>query len=106
MDDDGRTEFKAQRGTAGYKSRVLQQFVMNPPPWTYRLIRLSNANTFKRLKGLRKRLKKFNKATEKEQELSESMRATLRRYYAEDVEKLSGLLGRDLTSWVAERGST
>ena len=55
-----------------------------------------------RLKGLRKRIKKFKKATEKEQELSDSMRATLRSYYRADVEKLSHLLGRDLMYWVAE----
>lgn len=105
VDDDGRSEFKAKRGNAGYKSRVLQQFVMNPPPWAFRLIQISNAKTFSRLKGLRKRIKKFNKATEKEQELSDSMRATLRNYYRADVEKLSGLLGRDLTYWVKDQAS-
>ena len=80
----------------------LQQFLSNPPSWAYRLIQISNAKTFSRLKGLRKRIKKFNKATEKEQELSDSMRATLRSYYRADVEKLSHLLGRDLMYWVAE----
>jgi hypothetical protein len=103
VDDDGRTEFKSKRGNAGYKSHMLQQFVMNPPRWAFHLIQLSNAKTFSRLKGLRKRIKKFNKAPEKEQELSDSMRATLRRYYTADVEKLSGLLGRDLMYWVKDR---
>lgn len=102
VDDDGRREFKSKRGNAGYKSHMLQQFVMNPPSWAYRLIQISNAKTFSRLKGLRKRIKKFNKATEKEQALSDSMRATLRSYYRADVEKLSHLLGRDLMHWVAE----
>jgi hypothetical protein len=105
VDDDGRTEFKSKRGNAGYRSHVLQQFVMNPPPWAFRLIQLSNAKTFSRLKGLRKRIKKFNKATEKEQELSDSMRATLRQYYRDDVEKLSNLLDRDLTYWVEDQAS-
>lgn len=105
VDDDGRTDFKAQRGNSGYKSHWLQQFVMNPPPWAYRLIQLGNARTFKRLKGLRKRIKKFNKAPEKEQELSDSMRATLRAYYQSDVEKLSELLERDLTYWVKNQVS-
>jgi len=35
--------------------------------------------------------------------LSDSMRATLRRYYTADVEKLSGLLGRDLMYWVKDQ---
>ena len=106
VDDDGRTEFKAQRGNAGYKSHLLQQFVMNPPPWAFRLIQLSNAKTFSRLKGLRKRIKKFNKATERDQELSDSMRATLRHHYRADVEKLSDLLGRDLMYWVNDEVSS
>jgi hypothetical protein len=105
VDDDGRSEFKSKRGNAGYKSHLLQQFVMNPPPWAFRLIQLSNAKNFSRLKGLRKRIKKFNKATEKEQELSNSMRATLRDYYRADVEKLSNLLGRDLMYWVEDRAA-
>ena len=105
VDDDGRTNFKSKRGNAGYKSHLLQQFVMNPPPWAFKLIEFSNAKTFSRLKGLRKRIKKFNKATEQEQELSAAMRVTLRRYYTADVEKLSGLLGRDLTYWVNDQNN-
>jgi hypothetical protein len=99
VDDDGRREFVRKRGNAGFKSRWLQQFAMNPPAWVFRLIEFSNAGTLKRLKGLRKRLKRFNKAPEKRQELSQEMRATLREYYRSDVEKLSRLLGRDLSHW-------
>jgi len=72
---------------------------MNPPAWVFRLIDFSDTATLKRLKRVRKRVKKFNRAREKRQPLSESMRATLRDYYRSDVEKLSGLLERDLTHW-------
>lgn len=102
VDDDGRTKFKAKRGTAGYKSRWLQQFVMNPPPWAFRLIEISDKKLLSRLKGVRKRIKKFNKAREPQQALSDEMRATIRREFADDVQKLSDLLGRDLTYWVNE----
>jgi hypothetical protein len=71
----------------------------------FKLIEFSNAKTFSRLKGLRKRIKKFNKATEQEQELSAAMRVTLRRYYTADVEKLSSLLGRDLMYWVKDQNN-
>jgi hypothetical protein len=47
-----------------------------------------------------KRVKSFNKAHVERQPLSEDMRATLREYYSSDVEKLSRLLGRDLTHWI------
>ena len=100
VDDDGRRDFAAKRGNAGFKSRWLQQFAMNPPPWAFRLIDFSNAATLKRLKGVRKRIKRFNKAPMKRAPLSEQMRATLRAFYSEDVERLSSLLGRDLTHWV------
>lgn len=100
VDDDGRREFEAKRGNAGFKSRWLQQFAMNPPSWAFRLIDFSNAAALKRLKTLRKRIKRFNRAPMKRKPLPEQMRATLRAYYGEDVEKLSNLLERDLTHWL------
>jgi CHAD domain-containing protein len=72
---------------------------MNPPPWAFHLMEMSNAKVLSRLKSLRKRVKKFNKVPEDRQDLSDEMRATLRRYFAADVAKLSGLLNRDLTHW-------
>jgi hypothetical protein len=99
VEDDGRRKFKARRSNAGFKSRWLQQLAMNPPAWVFRLIDVSDTAMLKRLKKVRKRVKKFNRAREKRQPLSESMRATLRDYYRSDVEKLSGLLERDLTHW-------
>lgn len=97
--DDGRREFKAKRSNAGFKSRRLQQFAMNPPAWVFRLIDFSDAATLTRLKKVRKRVKRFNRVREKRRPLSEDMRATLREYYRSDVEKLSELLSRDLTDW-------
>jgi hypothetical protein len=100
VEDDGRRKFKARRSNAGFKSRWLQQFAMNPPAWVFRLMESSSAATLKRLKKVRKRVKSFNKAHVERQPLSEDMRATLREYYSSDVEKLSRLLGRDLTHWI------
>lgn len=99
-DDDGRTKFKRTRETSGFRSPWLQQFVMNPPPWTYRLIMLSNSRMLKRLKGVRKRIKTWNSSKAKPRQiLTDSMRAELRAYFAADVEKLSVLTGRDLGHW-------
>jgi len=102
IDDDGRSKFKATRSNAGYKSRWLQQYSMNPPPWVYRLIRISNARSLSRLKGIRKRIKKFNRSAAKAQPMDPAMQSVLRDYYQQDVAKLSALLKRDLSSWLRE----
>jgi hypothetical protein len=100
VDDDGQVKFSRKRETSGFKSRWLQQFVMNPPPWAFRLIAISDARMLKRLKGLRKRIKTFNSRDSKPRQiLTEEMRAMLRDYFAEDVAKLSGLLSRDFSHW-------
>ncbi len=99
VDDDGRREFQAKRGNMGFKWRWLQQFAVNPPAWIYRLINFSDAGTIKILRSFRRRVKRFNKVP-KRHELPKDMQATLREYYSSDVEKLSELLGRDLTHWV------
>lgn len=100
VEDDGQVRFKPKRGTSGFKSRWLQQFVMNPPPWTFRLLAISDARMLKRLKGMRKRIKTLNSRDSKPRQiLTEEMRATLREYFAEDVAKLSGLLSRDFSHW-------
>jgi hypothetical protein len=100
VDDDGQDRFKRKRSTSGFKSRWLQQFVMNPPSWAFHLLAISNASMLKRLKGLRKRIKTLNsRDSEQRQILTEEMRATLRDYFAEDIAKLSGLLSRDFSHW-------
>jgi hypothetical protein len=100
VDDDGQTRFRRKRETRGFKSRWLQQFVMNPPPWAFRLLAISDARMLKRLKGLRRRIKTLNsRKSEQRQILTEEMRTTLRDYFADDVAKLSGLLSRDFSHW-------
>jgi hypothetical protein len=100
VDDDGQVKFKRTRATSSFRSPWLQQFVMNPPPWMFRLITISNSRMLKRLKGLRKRIKTWNSSNaEPRQVFTDEMRARLREYFAEDVDKLSGLLSRDLSHW-------
>lgn len=101
VSDDGRREFKQRRGNARFKYRWAQQIAMNPPAWAYRLLAISNQGTIKRLKKLRKRVKSFNRARETRQEMAPETQAELRAYFREDIQKLSELLGRDLTHWVS-----
>ena len=101
VEDDGQKNFKAKAQHRDFKSRWLQQFVMNPPPWALRLIHLSDAAMIKRLKQWRRRLEEINTFRDQRPQLSNEMRATLRAYYADDVRRLSELLSRDLSHWLA-----
>lgn len=100
VDDDGQVKFKRTRETSSFKSAWLQQYVMNPPPWTYRLLRISNSRVLKNLKQIRKRIKKYNAADSKPRQImTDETRAMLRDYFADDVARLAGLLSRDLSEW-------
>jgi len=61
---------------------------------------VGDAGTLKRLKKVRKRIKRFNKTREIRPPLPEHTMAMLNEYYRSDVDKLSALLGRDLTYWL------
>jgi hypothetical protein len=100
--DDGRRQFAAKRQNAGFKHRWLQQLTMNPPPWAFQLIHMSNITTFQRLKRVRKRLKRLNTVPMERRDFAPHVQAMLRDYFRDDVEKLSGLLGRDLTHWLQD----
>jgi hypothetical protein len=100
VDDDGQAKFTRKRETSGFKSRWLQQFVMNPPHWLWRFIELSNPDKLlPRLKPIRRRIKKFNTYAQARPALSPEMRSVLQAYFAADVKKLSALLNRDLSHW-------
>lgn len=100
LPDDGRRHFKAKRKSASFKYRWLQQLTMNPPAWAFRLIRISSTPMLNRLQGLRKRLKRFNQVPAERHDFAPQMQAMLNDYFRSDVERLSDLLGRDLTHWL------
>lgn len=101
LDDDGQETFRQRRETRDYRYAWLQQFVMNPPSWLMRNIDFSNIRLLEQLKKIRKRVKKFNtRPPAQRAELSDEMLGILREYFADDVHKLSGLLGRDLAHWL------
>jgi hypothetical protein len=99
VDDDGLTDFSSKRESAGFRSTFLQSIVMNPPRWLLRVVELSDTKRLEKLKALRKRIKHFNKTAKPRPRLSEEMRAVVRAHFADDVELLSSLLGRDLRHW-------
>lgn len=98
--DDGRRQFKAKRQNAGFKHRWLQQLTMNPPPWAFSLLHMSNTATLKRLKSVRKQLKRLNTTPREQRDFPLPVQNMLRAHFRNEVEKLSVLLGRDLTPWL------
>lgn len=103
--DDGQAEFTPTRSNAGFKSRWLHQFAMNPPPWVFPLLKFVKPGNVSRIKGLRKRIKRINKVHKKRAPMDEAMQDKLRAYFAADVEKLSGLLDRDVTHWLKPKST-
>ena len=102
LDDDGRGGFVHKNENRGYKSRWLQQFVMNPPPWIVRLIMARQHKGLDRLqflRALRRRIKKKNKIKVERPPLDAGLRAELHDYFKDDIARLSQLIGRDLGHW-------
>lgn len=102
LEDDGRIGFVHKNENFGYKSRWLQQFVMNPPPFVMRFIMAREKRGLDRmgwLRTLRKRIKKRNKIKLQRPQMDPAFRGELRDYFDEDIQRLSALLERDLTHW-------
>lgn len=102
VDYDGRTTLPQKNQNRGFKNAWLQQFVMNPPRPLARFIekrQMKGLDWLAYLRPLRRRIKKFNKVEEKRSPLPESLRQLLRTTFADDIERLSRLLNRDLSHW-------
>lgn len=82
-----------------YSSHWLQRFYVNPPKALVRVVDVDAIRTAKWVKRLRKRLKRRNTRRASQPPLDPAMRPILRAHFAEDIEALSGLLGRDLSHW-------
>jgi hypothetical protein len=94
-------DFKVINGNKSVKStalrailneRYLRSTVLAIRPWLPRFI-------FSALRGVDRRLWQLNTRSEKRPPLGTELRARLKREFAPEVEKLSNLLGRDLTHW-------
>ncbi len=102
LDDDGRAGFVHKNENRGYRSRFLQQFVMNPPAWITRLMLKRQHKGLGRmplLRAIRRRIKKKNKVRVGRPPLDAALRAELRDFFRDDVARLGRLIGRDLSQW-------
>ena len=116
---DGRTDFSVHRASRGYKIGFLQRLLKRPPKALrgiaagdqYRQ-RVRSLDTPRGPSGLtaailagRKRLLKWNAATPPPVAIDEALRHDIRNRLSDDVARLSGLIGRDLSHWLADRSS-
>lgn len=90
-------EFEVVNPAKTPRSRRLRDFVAGPPPWFRRLAR---ATTSPRLrKRVYKALFRWNARPTAREPIDPELRSRLKAELAPEVERLSTLLGRDLTHW-------
>lgn len=110
--------FAPRRTSRGYRLGWLQRLLMRPPGVTRKLIAGTHyrrrVEMMERLRGKesaalrlidrsRKALLKWNEAEPQPVRLSSSLRTEIRDIYRDDIARLGGIVGRDLSHWLAER---
>lgn len=105
VDYDGQTEFPPVEASKFYRYRWLHLLLKRPPMKVvrYTLNIEQRARRKGKKKSLVKRMRKWlirkNTLVRKRPPLKEDMRSLLRETFAEDIERLGRLLGRDLSHW-------
>ncbi|MEQ8834210.1 MAG: sulfotransferase [Miltoncostaeaceae bacterium] len=104
--DDGRTDFPRINPNTVHRAPAVARLTQRPPR-----IALAAARALKRLTrrerlGVLQRVRTRNRVEAERTAVDPEFRASLARYFHDDVLRLSALLGRDLTDWTAERGGT
>jgi len=111
LDDDGRTEFRANREGKGVKLIWLQRLLMRPPRRAIKVLGSTNYQerfdvekppkpVAERVLQLRKRLLEWNQAPAQKPEIDAALLADMKNRFRDDVALLSRLLGRDLNHWI------
>jgi Sulfotransferase domain len=97
------TDFKVINGNKSVKHSALRGFLNDPLVRSTALTigRHLPRPVFTALHDVERRLWKFNSRPEQRQTLAPEVQAQLQREFAPEVERLSHLLGRDLTPWSA-----
>lgn len=101
--EDGRSDFPHRMRSKTYRWRWLQALLYKPPAVVFKAAERSEIRRGVRpfgLKQLHKRLVKFNRVKRSAEPFSPELRARLRAAFAEDIERLGAILGRDLSKWL------
>jgi hypothetical protein len=116
LPDDERRDFEPFRASTGLRSVRLQRLLKRPPIARTLIAseaalrrdgmaveeRIAALPGVPSLKALRKRLLKWNRTGAPPRELSERLRSEMCAVFADDIDELSTLLGRDLSHWLIQ----
>lgn len=106
VEDDGRTSFPRRQPSQFYRFAWLQRLLFHPPQTVMNWATNSSSGgpiwQWQQLALLRlhRGLRTLNAVKQQPPSLAPEMKEHLQDTFAEDVERLSELLGRDLTPWV------
>lgn len=103
LEFDGRARWPRKQPSRGYRHRFVQELLYRPPRGVAALAESAGRGGARRrewIRDLRRRILRWNTVEVRPPALDPEMRALVRAALAEDVEKLSGLLGRDLSHWL------
>ncbi len=102
LEDDGRSDFEPVNESKVHLSQTLSRFTQRPPGALMRV-----ANSMKRVLGISQlgileRIRSVNKETRKREPIPPAFLAKLRNAFRPEVERLGGMLGRDLSHWLED----
>jgi hypothetical protein len=99
--DDGRTEFERKNEHREFDRLWLQRLMMNPPPpFGFLVMSLQRRGIARRwVSQLRRAIKNRNTRRATRPPLDPALRETLRAAFADDIERLGAVIGRDLSHW-------
>jgi len=100
LPDDGRTFFPVENPAKELKWSFVQKGVRLVGEGWVALKRLVGIPRHVGRTGILKAITRLNVRYRSRNPMSEELRRQLRNYFRQDVEKLSGLIGRDLTYWL------
>jgi len=102
LEDDGRAHLSRKNENRAFRRGWIQSYVMNPPLPIARLVEIWEHRGMRRprwLRAARRRLKKWNTRRAERTAPPPELRKRLYRAFADDIERLEELLGRDLSHW-------
>jgi hypothetical protein len=104
VSSDGRTNFPPVNAGFGVKSPLMAN-LFHPPQFIYKpfmkLIGLFGPNFMKNVFLLYDKLERMNTTKAKRANLDPALRARMLEHFRPDIERLSGLIERDLSKWLA-----
>lgn len=97
--DDGREEFRPALESRRHRLHWLGAFLINQPDWLVRVKSRVKALIGVEQLGVRDMVAKVNTVKQKRAPLPPELQQELKDYFRADVERLSQILGRDLSGW-------